>query len=398
MATTSAQSIRKYTGPALLERGFRPFFLGAAIFAGLAIPAWILALSAGASLSPYLTARELHVHEMVFGYPSAVIAGFLLTATPNWTGRLPVIGMSLAGLFVLWLAGRIAMVTPLPWPYAAAIIDSLFLIVFAGLLWREILAAGNVRNMPVCVLVSLIAAANIAFHVLTITGAETDLAVRGALGLIALMITLIGGRIVPSFTRNWLVKKEITSLPAQFSRFDQIALLSGVVAVGCWITLPAAKITGVLALLAGVLHFIRLSRWRGWTTFSEPLVTILHIGYLWLPVWLLLLSASILGDGILSASTTTHALTTGAIGTMTIAVMSRAILGHSDRPLHAGPGTAAIYALIVTGAAVRVVSETLPLEYVGGMALSGAIWSAGYVLFIWIYGPMCLIRRKPVRA
>lgn len=398
MTTTSAQAVRNYSGPALLERGFRPFFLGAAIFAGLAIPAWILALSAGASLSPYLSARELHVHEMVFGYPSAVIAGFLLTATPNWTGRLPVIGTSLAGLFLLWLAGRIAMVTPLPWQYAAAIVDPLFLIVFAALLWREILAAGNVRNMPICVLVSLIAAANVAFHVLTITGAGTDLPVRGALGLIALMIMLIGGRIVPSFTRNWLVKKEVTSLPASFAKFDQIALLSGVIAIGCWITLPASNITGALALLAGALHFIRLLRWRGWTTFSEPLVTILHLGYLWLPVWLLLLSASILGDGILSASTTTHALTTGAIGTMTIAVMSRAILGHSGRPLHAGLGTAAIYALIITGAAVRVVSESLPLDYVNGMALSGAIWSAGFVLFIWIYGPMCLIRRKRASA
>ena len=350
-------------------------------------------LSSGVTLNPVLSARNLHTHEMVFGYPSAVIAGFLLTATPNWTGRLPVIAKPLAALFLLWLAGRIAMVMPFDFPVIASIIDISFLVVFASLLCREILAAGNKRNLPICVLVSLIAIANIAFHILAAQQGDTDIAVRGALGLVAMMIMLIGGRVVPSFTRNWLANNGSDKLPAPMGRFDYLALAAGATTVLLWLIAPAWTVTAIVAIIAGLAHLMRLARWRGWATFAEPLVTILHIGYLWVPVWLLLLGASILSSGWPDKSVSIHALTAGAIGMMTIAVMSRAILGHSGRPLHAGPGAVVIYSLIAAGAIVRIVASLLPFEYTQALSLSGGLWSGGFALFVWIYGPMCVMRR-----
>lgn len=393
VSATSAEAIRNYTGPSLFERGFRPFFLGAGMFAAIAIPAWIYLLATGTSPNAHYSAFELHVHEMVFGYPSAVMAGFLLTATPNWTGRLPVTGAPLACLFLLWLAGRVALALPLTSTYPAFIVDASFLAALAGLLWREILAARNLRNIPVCLIVSLLAASNIAFHLLTIGGADTGITVRAALGLVALLLMLIGGRIVPSFTRNWLARMSGTHMPASFSNFDRIALFSGGIAIVCWITSPESLVTGAFTLAASAIHFLRLARWRGWSTVSEPLVVILHIGYLWLPIWLLLVSASTLDAGIIGPSASLHALTAGAIGTMTVAVMSRAILGHSGRQLSAGIGTTAIYTMIAGGALLRISAGFIPIDFVLLMAVSGGLWSAGFLLFVLIYGPMCLQRR-----
>ncbi|MEZ5812887.1 MAG: NnrS family protein [Rhizobiaceae bacterium] len=388
MPTTTANAIRSYEGPALFARGFRPFFLGAALFAALAVPAWIVMLAQGLSPHAILSARDLHMHEMAFGYTSAVIAGFLLTATPNWTGRLPVTGVPLAGLFALWLAGRIAMDLPLLPPLAIAVVDASFLVVFSGLLWREILAAGNLRNLPVCLIVTLFAAANVWFHALALGGGDADIAVRAALGSVAVLITVIGGRIVPSFTRNWLARNQASALPAAFSGFDKLVLACGVVAVASWIVVPDNHWTGILALIAGFLHLARVARWRGWLTFAEPLVTILHVGYLWLPVWLLLVSASILGDW-LDASAASHALTAGAIGTMTVAMMSRAILGHSGRPLTAGKGIVTIYLMIVAAAAIRIVAGIVAADYMVVLTVAAALWFGGFALFAWIFTPMC---------
>ncbi len=398
MATTSAEAMRRYDGPALFERGFRPFFLGAALFAALAIPAWIWAFVSSNTIHPELSMHNLHIHEMVFGYPSAVIAGFLLTATPNWTGRLPVIGAPLAALFLVWVAGRVAMLTQLFGYAVAATIDVAFLVIFAGLLWREIIAAGNYRNVPVCALISLIAAMNIAFHILQSTGADPGIAIRAALGLVAMLIMLIGGRIIPSFTRNWLAKRKTTNLPKPFSNFDRLAILAGVLTVSSWTIAPDWIGTAWCAALAACFHLLRMARWRGWTTFSEPLVTILHAGYLWIPVWLGLLAASTAQIGPFSQSAAMHALTAGTIGTMTLAVMSRAILGHSGRPLSAGPGTAAIYLLVILAAVVRITADILPMSHETAMIFSAGCWSVAFGLFVVLYGPLCLKRRVSTAA
>jgi len=366
--------------------GFRPFFLGAALFAGVAVPAWIVILAGIGDSVLLSTARDWHVHEMLFGFLPAVITGFLLTAVPNWTDRPAIQGRELMLLFALWLAGRVAVAIPLVTPMLAAIADGAFLVALAGLLWRE-LAAGNSWNQaPVAVVISLYSATNITFHVLALSGAETDLAVRMALGLDLFLLSFIGGRLTPNFTREFLVGQGRSERPAPFSRFDLLAVgLVGLAAV-IWAVQPQAMVTGWLLVAAGVANLGRLSRWYGWLTWREPLVLNLHVGYGWLALSMLVLGCALLGIG-LAKEDAVHALTTGAVGTMTLAVMTRASLGHTGRPKHAGPATVCIYVLVSLGATLRVFGPGtgLPTNLVLGSA--GAAWSGAYLLFALVYGP-----------
>ena len=389
----TAQQQRAYNGPRILERGFWPFFLSAGLLAGLAMPVWAAMQAGGFALASNLGNREWHLHEMLFGYLSAVLAGFLLTAIPNWTGRLPVIGTRLFLLWCLWLAGRIAMALSNFAPLIAAITDGAFLVVFASLIWREVLMGGSYRNLPVCVLVSLLAIANIMFHYAWLAGDETQQFEHLALAAIALLISLIGGRIVPSFTRNWMVKNKIAPLPAPFGLVDKLALGAGVITIAAWALVPDNRAMAVLFGAACVLYLVRLGRWRGWACGREPLVWILHVAYLWLPVWFGLMAAAIWLPDVFDSTAMLHGLTAGAIGTMTIAVMTRATLGHSGRALTAGAGTTAIYGLIIGGALVRVGAPWLDNGLIAPEIFAALMWSAGYLLFFVLYARLCTGRR-----
>ena len=382
--------MRAYQGPKILSRGFRPFFLSAGLFAAIAMPIWVLVLSGSVDLPGSLTGRAWHLHEMLYGYLGAVIAGFLLTAIPNWTGRLPVVGRALALLWGLWLAGRLAMMFLSAMPVTAAIIDSTFLVTFSGLLWREILAGKNTKNIPVCLIVSLLALSNVVFHILWLTDASTAIAERLGLGMIAILISLIGGRIVPSFTRNWMVNQKLKPLPVAFDNIDKIGLVAGVIATLFWVGLPRLPLTGVLFAMAAILYFYRISRWRGIACGREWLVLILHVGYLWLPVWFALMALAIFVPDMLSQATALHALSAGAIGTMTIAVVTRATLGHSGQKLTANYSTKVIYALIVTGALLRVLAVWLPLDFSGAVTTAGLLWTGAFTVFVITYGPFLL--------
>jgi uncharacterized protein involved in response to NO len=378
MSTAAAR--RAYTGPALFSFGFRPFFLFGSIWAAVAVPLWLGSFLHG---GPAAFTRAWHIHEMIFGFLGAVMAGFLTTAVPNWTGRMPVIGGPLAALSLLWVAGRLAMLFPGPVPAA---IDSLFLVAFAAVIWREVLAGKNWRNLPVCVLVSLFAVANIAFHIQQ--SGDLILGVRLALGVAATLIALIGGRITPSFTRNWLRARGMSALPAQPSgRLDQAVLgFTGAGALA-WALFPQAWFAGALLVLAGAGNLVRLARWQGARTFREPLVAILHVGYLWLAAGLALLGASVLTSAV-PRTAGIHALTAGAIGVMTLAVMSRATRGHTGRPLTAGSPTTAIYLAINLAAASRVAAPFLPTAHVILLSLSAALWTAAFVGFALVYWRM----------
>jgi len=375
---------------ALFEQGFRPFFLGAALFAGIALPAWLAAFGAAATWPTHLAPRDWHVHEMIFGYFGAVLGGFILTAIPNWTQRLPVQGGGLAALAGVWLAGRIAMATSAGWPIAAATVDASYLIALALVAWRELVASRNVKNLPVCVLIGLVALANAGFHAAVLSDLDAAAFERTALGVAAVLIALIGGRIVPSFTRNWLVKQGETSLPAAFGAFDKLAIAVTALTVVSWIALPRATATGAIFAVAALLQTIRVARWRFWSTVREPLVLVLHVGSFWLAAWLALEAISLLLPGSVDASTAVHALTTGAVGTMTLAVMTRAIRGHTGRDLTAGTATVAIYVLVNAGALLRILAPFLPYDRVGTLALAGWSWAAAFILFVPIYGPMVL--------
>ena len=288
----------------------------------------------------------------------AIVAGFLLTAVPNWTGRLPVTGTPLLLLVGLWVSGRLAILFSGRIGMAsAAIIDLLFLATLAGVIAREIVAGKNLSNLKVLVLVGLLFTGNAVFHweAISVHGGS-GYGTRIGIGAAVLLITLIGGRIVPSFTRNWLARARPGRLPTPFDRFDAVAIATGAAAIACWIAQPQAAPTAALAGLAALLHATRLARWAGYRTAAEPLVLVLHVAYAFVPIGFALLALAIAAPGLVVATGALHGWTVGAVGTMTLAVMTRASLGHTGQPLVASPSTQLIYAAIIIAAVARVVT------------------------------------------
>jgi uncharacterized protein involved in response to NO len=318
---------------------------------------------------------------MIFGYLGAVIAGFALTAVPNWTGRLPLSGKPLALLLTSWLAGRVAIFT-VSAPFWAFLLDVGFMAALAGAVWREVVAGKSWRNAPVASLIILFAFANALHHGGSVWPALDGLALRLALGVAAMMIALIGGRITPSFTRNWLAKRKASELPASFGTTDRMALAATVLGTAGWVVFPNHSATGGVLLLAGILLLCRLLRWKGLQTWREPIVLILHVGYLWLVVSLTMLGSSILVPETLPQSAAVHALTAGAIATMTLAVMTRASRGHTGRAIEADAATSGVYLLVTMGALVRVAAAFASAENLVLLVIGGGLWSSAFLLFV----------------
>lgn len=385
--------MRAHIGPALFSFGFRPFFLFAALWGALAVPLWIVSRQFSGAVVLGQDGMAWHSHEMLFGYLAGVMAGFLLTAIPNWTGRLPVVGLPLAGLFGLWCAGRIAMLAAGPLGVWAAVIDSAFLVVFAGVVWREVLAGRNWRNLPVAVMVSLFTTANLAFHYGAFDPAVRDVAVRLAVAVGALLICLIGGRVTPSFTRNWLARQGAERLPAPVGRFDQGTLVVTGASLAVWAAMPEVVWTGAALIVAGALNLLRLGRWQGLSTAAEPLVWILHLGYLWTALGVLLLGLSILAPEMFPRAAAIHALAAGGVGVMTLAMMTRASLGHTGQPLTANRATRAVYVLANLAALVRVGSAFAPQVYDLLLTVAAGLWFAAFGLFVVAYGPLLIAPR-----
>ena len=385
---------RMAAAPPILRGGFRPFFLGGALWAVVALALWLSALAGQITIPTTFDALAWHRHEMLFGFVGAVIAGFLLTAIPNWTGRLPIAGGPLAGLFGLWLAGRLAVLfSVVLGPVIAAVADTGFYLVLATVAAREVILANN-RNVPIVGLLVLLGIANGLDH-LAAAGIFVDPALpwQLAVALVTLMISLIGGRIIPSFTRNWLTKSGVTQgLPGQPNWFDMLAIGLTALSLLAWIAAPSGWLPGIILAVAAAAQATRLVRWKGWTTVSDPLVLILHVGYAWVPIGLTLLAASQFGNVVVQ-SAAIHALTSGAMGTMILAVMSRATLGHTGRELRAGPTTQVIYLLVTLGAALRVAAPIGLLDYRLGMEAAGVCWLASFVLFVFNYGPILFAPR-----
>ncbi len=393
MATT-AETLRTYRGPAILSYGFRPFFLGGAIWAALAMLLFILMLTGKIELPTALTPIDWHQHELLYGFLPAIVAGFLLTAVPNWTGRLPVAGAPLAGLFALWLAGRAAIAcSALIGAGAAAAIDMPFLIALGAIVAREILASGNRQNLKVLALVALLAAGNLAFHIETTGGEPAGYGKRLGLAAAILLISVIGGRIAPSFTRNWLAKLGPDNLPAPFGKFDIAALASSAIALAVWVFAPESGLTAAACGIAGTLNLIRLARWRGERTLSEPLVTILHAGYLFVPIGFLLMALAIVFPSTVTPAAAVHAWTAGAIGVMTLAVMTRASLGHTGHALTATPAIVAIYASAITGAAFRI-AAAFGIEPQIMLHAAGTAWMLAFGGFAVVFGPLLVAPRR----
>lgn len=388
----------------MLSYGFRPFFLAAALWACIAMVLWIGLLSGFLNFAGGYGAIAWHAHEFLFGYIAAVMTGFLLTAIPNWTGRLPLQGMPLLALFLLWFAGRVAMLmTDWLGTAAAAIIDCSYLVTVTAVISREIAAGSNWRNLRVAVLVALTAIANIVFQAEVLVYGGPNYGLRVGVAAIVALIMVVGGRVTPSFTSNWLTRQGSQSRPAPLGRFDVGSIALGAIALIAWIAAPAWYGTAALLLVMAMAQAARLSRWSGARTWREPILFVLHLGYAFVPLGALILSISILWPRIVPASGALHAWTTGAMGLMTLAIMTRASLahtslahtslGHTGRDVYSSPTTIVIYGAMLVAALARIAAPLLPAFYYQMLLIAGAGWFSAFAIFVLSYGPM-LMRAK----
>lgn len=378
----------------LFRYGFRPFFLGAGLQATVGLMVWVHAWHDGGM--PARFDMLWHAHEMMFGFAAAALAGFLLTAVPNWTQAGPVRGMPLLLLFALWMAGRVAAFLPETLAPLFAAVDVAFLPALALCVGPGIFRRAARRNGVLLVAVLVLATLNGLWH------AERNLLLAGwalpalhaALALLTMMVALIGGRIVPAFTIGGMrmAGRPVTIEPS--ARLDATALaLLAAVLIAYVANLGGAPVAA-LAFTAAAAHGWRLARWQGWRSAGVPLVAILHVGYAWIVIGLLLVALSAI-DAVPPGSVS-HALGSGAVGTMVLAVMSRAALGHTGRALIASRATVLAYALVTIGAAGRVLSATLVMPSL--VVPSGVAWAAGFLLFALVYAPILLRPRPDGRA
>lgn len=384
--------VRRCEGAAIFTRAFRPFFLAASLWSALALALWIGMLFGGISLPIRFDPLTWHIHEMLFGFIPAAMGGFILTAIPTWTGRPPLQGAPLAALAALWLFGRLTCLFSALVPlWFAAAVDVAFLAVLSTIAVTELTAGGNRRNLPIPISIAVLAGADLIMY-LEHAGWAVPAGLGWRLGLsaIVILISVIGTKIIPTFTRNWLLARGCPKVPTAHLLLDRAAL--GALHTGLigWAFAPRFTPIGALLLLAAALNLLRLARWRGSATLTAPLLVILHLGYLWLIVGATLLGASMLSATIPQAAAI-HAFTAGAMGTMILAVMTRVTLGHTGRPLEADRFTTLIYLMINIAALMRIAASggaRTPL-----LELSAALWVGSFALFAVHYGPMLVAPR-----
>ncbi|MGH7124317.1 MAG: NnrS family protein [Stellaceae bacterium] len=379
---------------ALFEAGFRVFFLLAPLYAACALAEWVL-VYLGVVAPPVIASPTLwHAHEMIYGFAAAGVAGFFLTAVPNWTGAPYVRGLPLIGLAGIWLLGRIGMhageVIP---PALTAALDLAFLPVLAALVAPPLLRNGIGRNAFLLVVLlalwgcDLAMQAELAAPSLGIDAVSGTRGSRVAIDILALLITVIGGRIVPAFTTTSLKLRGERALPRSSPVLDRLAIGSMALMLFAETVLGGGSVTGAIAIAAALVQAARLAQWRGLATVRTPILFVLHLGYAWLVVGLALKGAAALID-VLPETAALHALTVGAVGTMMMGVMSRAALGHTGRKLVAHPITATAYALVSLAALLRLVAGMFP--GVALLAASGIAWSLASVLFLAVYAPIVI--------
>jgi uncharacterized protein involved in response to NO len=382
----------KQRRPALLAKGFRPFFLLAASFAFLAVPVWTLMFAGKLGGTAYLGPMYWHAHEMVFGFTIAVIAGFLLTAVGNWTGRETASGLSLALLALLWVLGRIAVLfgDALNVPIAA-IVDLAFLPALAIFCARALIGAKNARNYPFVAVLGALSLSNLGVHLgaLGVYPEWLQLGNLVAVDLIVLLIVLIGGRVIPIFTRNATSATSIRSLPW----LDRLAAISMAALTVADALAASSKITGGLAALGALAVLGRTRFWGAPMTFRQPLLWVLHVGHAFVALGLLLRAAAAMTPYV-PPSAAIHALTAGAIGTMTIGMMTRVALGHTGRMLAVSRTIATAFVLVIAGTGLRIVAAWIPASlYTSLLSAAGLSWAAGFAIYTAVYAPMLFAPR-----
>ncbi len=388
--------------PALFSYGFRPFFLGAAVYAVIAMAVWVGWVLVPSPWWAPFTASPFawHAHEMVFGFAAAAVAGFLLTAVPNWTGALPISGPPLMLLFATWVVGRVAMLAAgVLHPAIVAAADLAFLPFLGFAAARQLFVKPAAKNVLLLTILTAMIGANIAYHLTSagVSSGEATSGVRFALMLLVLMIAIIGGRVIPAFTHNWLhLNVPGAAMPIRYGWLDATAIAT-VAAVAVLQAIPAPGwLLGSFALTAAAANGARLFLWRGLATSRAPIVWVLHVAYAWLVVGLALISVGAFGSETRNVAAV-HAFGAGAVATMIMAIMSRASLGHTGRTLIAPKLAVAAYVLLTFAAVLRVFGPALaPAFYVEELVVGGLAWIAAFALFIVVYAPILATPR--VRA
>jgi uncharacterized protein involved in response to NO len=376
-----------------LAKGFRPFFLAAAAFAVSIVPLWLLVIRGSIQPTRYLEPSVWHAHEMVFGFVLAVVAGFLLTAVGNWTGRETAVGTWLLLLVALWVAGRASITFSGLLPRGVpALLDLAFLPALIGTLARPLFATNNRRNFVMLGVLGALLLANAAVHGSALGLLAPAVARRGCLAsvdLVLLVILIISGRVLPGFTRNATGVQTIRSIPGlDVACIAAMALLAGVSA-----SVPGSKLTAVLAVSVALLAAARALHWGARHSLGQPLLWILHGGYAWLVVGLLLRGVAGLGMPI-AESLATHALTVGAIGSLTLGMMARVSLGHTGRTLAPSKPLIASFVVINLAAAVRTLGPLLaPAHYLNWLLAAAAFWTIAFATFLVVDAPILLSPR-----
>ena len=388
LTSTPTAPVAPPRGWPLLRLGFRPFYLGAAVYGMLAIPLWIALWLGHVQLNLTVAPVLWHAHEMLFGFAIAVIVGFLLTAGKAWTGLATPRGGVLAALASLWMAARLAAVFA---PYAVyATLDLLLLPLVAAILATVFLRAGNRRNLPLVAILGLLTLANAAFH-----GAVSGLidiapvrALHAGLALVVMIECVIAGRVIPAFTMSALPGVKLQAPPW----LEQVTL--GITAVGfaLWVLAPPSAFTAAVLAVAALLHAQRLWRWKPLRTRARPILWVLHGAYAWLPIGLVLLALSQVG--VVGVSSGIHALAVGTTGGLIIGMITRTARGHTGRPLQVSRIEVTAYALVACAAMARVGLPLLaPQHLVLWLLAAAAAWGIAFGLYLFVFAPWLVTAR-----
>jgi uncharacterized protein involved in response to NO len=375
---------------ALFDYGFRPFFLLSGCYALLMVPVWLYRFAHAAAPFGALPSMYWHSHEMVYGFVMAAIAGFLLTAVPSWTGTRGFAGMPLIAAVAAWVLGRLAMSTVGAVPFwLTAAVELALVPLLLCLLAPPIFRSAN-RNAPLLAVLMMLWLIDGAFLV----GLERGDAIlaggamRLAIDFVLILVTVIGGRIVPAFTGNALRARGDAVTTVTRPWLEGVVIAAMVLVAIVDVLAPDSILSGAIALLAAIAHLLRLSGWRSFRTGGEPVLWVMHVAYAWLPIGLTLKACALLAAAGW-ASKWQHALTIGVFATMILAVMTRASLGHTGRPLKVGPSIALAYVLLTVSTVLRVFGVALfPRHYLFTVSVSGVAWMLCFGIFLVVYAPV----------
>ena len=386
--------------PALFGYGFRPFFLAAGIAALLLVPWWVGSLTLGIPLATAWPGYLWHGHEMVFGFVVAAISGFLLTAVPSWTGQRGFSGWPLVALTGLWFSGRLLVAGSAHWATGlTAAVDLAFLPALALMLLPSLVRARS-RNTPLLLALLALCGANAVFY-WAVSRADVGLArtaLLAAVNVVLLLVTIIGGRILPAFTSSGLKERDATSPPVKhWAGLSALAIGAMVAVLLVDLAFPGGRAAGVCAFAAALIQALRLLQWQGLQAVRLPIVWVLHVAYAWLPIGLALKAVALLARAPFAAYWL-HALTIGAAATMIVAVITRASLGHTGRPLRVAVPTVFAYVLLTAAVIVRTFGPAVPLPYAVTIMLTALLWTSAFALFLWVYAPILLTPRVDGKA